>query len=57
MREITSTAELLAATARFKQGFIASDGSRVVNEAEAGALSPDAVDQEKVTVNRKTVTR
>ena len=50
-------AELEAATLKFKQGFIASDGSRVINEAEADALAPEAVDQEKVTVNRKSVTR
>ncbi|QDQ97296.1 F0F1 ATP synthase subunit alpha [Tomitella fengzijianii] len=52
-----AAAEFVAATDRFKQGFLASDGSRVVNEAEADSLAPDAVDQETVTVNRKTVTR
>ncbi|WP_182348097.1 F0F1 ATP synthase subunit alpha [Tomitella gaofuii] len=52
-----AAAEFVAATDRFKQGFLASDGSRVVNEAEADALAPEAVDQETVTVNRKTVTR
>ncbi len=49
--------ELVAATEKFKQGFIASDGSRVVNEAEAEPLAAEDVDQETVTVNRKTVTR
>ncbi|WP_024794313.1 F0F1 ATP synthase subunit alpha [Tomitella biformata] len=52
-----AAAELNAATVDFKQGFIATDGSRVVNEAEASTLAPEAVDQEKVTVNRKSVTR
>ncbi|MDN5757585.1 MAG: F0F1 ATP synthase subunit alpha [Tomitella sp.] len=49
--------QLVAATDKFKQGFIASDGSRVVNEAAAEPLAADAVDQETVTVNRKTVSR
>ena len=46
---------LRAATAKFKEGFIASDGSRVVNEAEAEALGADEVQQEQVSVKRTTV--
>ena len=46
---------LRAATANFKEGFIASDGSRVVNEAEAEALGADEVQQEQVSVKRTTV--
>src|SRR5699024_4757065 len=49
--------ELVTAAEKFKQGFIASDGSRVVNEAEAEPLAAEDVDQETVTVNRKTVSR
>ncbi|WP_149361964.1 F0F1 ATP synthase subunit alpha [Lolliginicoccus suaedae] len=44
---------LMAAVNKFKDGFIASDGSRVVNEAEAEPLSEDEVDQEQLTVKRK----
>ena len=43
------------ATDDFKQGFLTSSGERIVNEAEAEALDKDEVDQEKVTVTRKTV--
>ncbi|MBY6368444.1 F0F1 ATP synthase subunit alpha [Rhodococcoides corynebacterioides] len=43
------------ATDEFKQGFLTSSGERIVNEAEAEALDKDEVDQEKVTVTRKTV--
>ncbi|NLV79073.1 MAG: F0F1 ATP synthase subunit alpha [Rhodococcus sp.] len=46
---------LTSATAKFKEGFIASDGSRVVNEAEAEALGADEVEQEQVSVKRTTV--
>ena len=46
---------LHAATAKFKEGFIASDGSRVVNEAEAAPLDADEVAQEQVSVKRTTV--
>ncbi|MQY23447.1 F0F1 ATP synthase subunit alpha [Nocardia macrotermitis] len=42
-----------AETDKFKQSFIASDGSRVVNEAEAGALDHEEV--ESVSVHRKHV--
>ena len=38
---------------RFKQGFIASDGSRVVNEAAAGQLDHEEV--ESISVHRKHV--
>ncbi|WP_278315299.1 F0F1 ATP synthase subunit alpha [Lolliginicoccus levis] len=44
---------LMDAVNNFKEGFIASDGSRVVNEAEADPLSEDEVDQEQLTVKRK----
>jgi F-type H+/Na+-transporting ATPase subunit alpha len=40
-------------TDRFKQGFIAADGSRVVNEAAAGELDHEEV--ESVSVHRKHV--
>ena len=46
---------LTAATAKFKEGFLASDGSRVVNEAEAEALGADEVAQEQVSVKRTSV--
>ncbi|KIQ15056.1 F0F1 ATP synthase subunit alpha [Rhodococcus sp. MEB064] len=45
------------ATDEFKQGFLTSSGERIVNEAEAEALDKGEVDQEKVTVNRKTVSK
>ncbi|MEV6771600.1 F0F1 ATP synthase subunit alpha [Nocardia sp. NPDC051030] len=41
------------ATDKFKQGFLASDGSRVVNEAEAGKLDHEEV--ESLSVTRKHV--
>jgi len=44
---------LVEATNNFKEGFTASDGSRVVNEADAEALDADEVDHEKVTVKKK----
>ncbi len=43
---------LVAETNRFKQSFLASDGSRVVNEAEAGALPAEDVEQETIKVKR-----
>ncbi|MFC9790588.1 F0F1 ATP synthase subunit alpha [Rhodococcus sp. NPDC127528] len=52
-----STAALMAATDKFKQGFLASDGSRVVNEAAATALGADEVSQEQVSVTRKHVSK
>jgi F-type H+-transporting ATPase subunit alpha len=42
-----------AATEKFKQSFLASDGSRVVNEAAAGELDSEEV--ESLTVTRKHV--
>ncbi|MGN2641340.1 F0F1 ATP synthase subunit alpha [Nocardia takedensis] len=42
-----------AATDKFKQGFLASDGSRVVNEADAGELDHEEV--ESLSVTRKHV--
>ncbi|WP_280506201.1 F0F1 ATP synthase subunit alpha [Nocardia farcinica] len=44
---------LKAATEKFKQGFLASDGSRVVNEAAAGELEHEEV--ESLSVTRKRV--
>ncbi|MFI6433095.1 F0F1 ATP synthase subunit alpha [Rhodococcus oryzae] len=52
-----SIADLKAATDKFKEGFIASDGSRVVNEAEASALGANEVSQEQVSVTRKHVSK
>jgi F-type H+/Na+-transporting ATPase subunit alpha len=52
-----NAAELIAATNKFKEGFIASDGSRVVNEAEADALDADEVANEQINVKRKTVSK
>ena len=48
---------LLTATEKFKQGFIASDGSRVVNEPEAEALAAEEVSKEQVNVKRKTINK
>ncbi|MFZ2526216.1 MAG: F0F1 ATP synthase subunit alpha [Rhodococcus sp. (in: high G+C Gram-positive bacteria)] len=50
-----SIVALTSATDKFKEGFIASDGSRVVNEAEADTLGADEVAQEQVSVKRTTV--
>jgi len=48
------SADLIKAeTDKFKQGFIAADGSRVVNEAAAGELGHEEV--ESVSVHRKHV--
>lgn len=44
-----------AATDKFKEGFIASDGSRVVNDPEAETLGADEVEQEQVSVKRTSV--
>ncbi|GAB2671840.1 F0F1 ATP synthase subunit alpha [Nocardia goodfellowii] len=44
---------ITSATDKFKAGFLASDGSRVVNEAEAGELDHEEV--EKLSVTRKHV--
>ena len=48
---------LVDATNTFKEGFTASDGSRVVNEADADALESDEVDHEKVTVKKKNTSK
>ncbi len=45
---------LIAATAKFKEGFLASDGSRVVNEG-GETLDADEVTQEQVSVKRTSV--
>ncbi len=47
------TKALVEATDNFKEGFTASDGSRVVNEPEAEALDSDEVGHEKVTIKKK----
>jgi F-type H+-transporting ATPase subunit alpha len=44
---------LKSKTDAFKEGFEASDGSRVVNEPEAEAMSDDEIDREKITVTKK----
>ncbi|MFD6858368.1 F0F1 ATP synthase subunit alpha [Rhodococcus sp. NPDC060086] len=44
-----------AATDKFKEGFIASDGSRVVNDPEAETLGADEVEQEQVSIKRTSV--
>ncbi len=48
-----SMAILRAKTNEFKEGFVASDGSRVINEPEAEALSEDEIDRETLTVTKK----
>ncbi|WP_295649484.1 F0F1 ATP synthase subunit alpha [uncultured Dietzia sp.] len=48
-----SKAALEAKTNEFKEGFVASDGSCVVNEPEAEALSEDEIDRETLTVTKK----
>ena len=48
-----SMSTLKAKTDEFKEGFVASDGSRVVNEPEAEALSEDEIDRETLTVTKK----
>ena len=48
-----SMATLQAKTNEFKEGFVASDGSRVINEPEAEALSEDEIDRETLTVTKK----
>ncbi|HJC60606.1 MAG TPA: F0F1 ATP synthase subunit alpha [Candidatus Dietzia intestinigallinarum] len=48
-----SMATLRAKTNEFKEGFVASDGSRVINEPEAEALSEDEIDRETLTVTKK----
>ncbi|MGL4306537.1 MAG: F0F1 ATP synthase subunit alpha [Mycobacteriaceae bacterium] len=53
----SNIASLVAATNKFKEGFIAADGSRLVNEAQADVLDADDVSQETVTVKKKTVSK
>ena len=48
-----SMATLRARTDEFKEGFVASDGTRVVNDPEAEALSEDEIDRETLTVTKK----
>ncbi|MDV8000549.1 F0F1 ATP synthase subunit alpha [Rhodococcus sp. IEGM 1408] len=48
-----SKATLEAKTNEFKEGFQTSDGSSVVNEPEAEALSEDEIDRETLTVTKK----
>ncbi|WP_054815902.1 F0F1 ATP synthase subunit alpha [Nocardia arizonensis] len=48
-----AAAAIKSATDKFKQGFLASDGSRVVNEAAAGELDHEEV--ESLSVTRKHV--
>lgn len=48
---------LVEATDKFKETFIASDGSRVVNEAEAEALDAGEVGHEQINVKRTTVSK
>ncbi|WP_019200288.1 F0F1 ATP synthase subunit alpha [Tsukamurella sp. 1534] len=50
--EKDQAAALVAETEKFKQSFLASDGSRVVNEAEAGTLPAEDVEQETIKVKR-----
>lgn len=49
-----SIAELVSATNKFKEGFIAADGSRVVNEAAADTLAADEVVEETIQVTKKS---
>ena len=48
-----SKATLEAKTNEFKEGFVSSDGSSVVNEPAAEALSEDEIDRETLTVTKK----
>ncbi|MHA4850795.1 F0F1 ATP synthase subunit alpha [Rhodococcus sp. MSC1_016] len=52
-----NAAALIKATDKFKEGFLASDGSRVVNEAEAEALDANEVGHEQINVKRTTVSK
>ncbi|MGJ0119049.1 F0F1 ATP synthase subunit alpha [Williamsia sp. MIQD14] len=38
---------------KFKQGYLTSDGSRVVNEEESGSLDPDEVTNEEIKLKKK----
>ncbi|MCT1434597.1 F0F1 ATP synthase subunit alpha [Dietzia maris] len=48
-----SKSTLEARTNEFKEGFQTTDGSSVVNEPEAEALSEDEIDRETLTVTKK----
>ena len=48
-----SKSTLEAKTNEFKEGFQTTDGSSVVNEPEAEALSEDEIDRETLTVTKK----
>ncbi|HJC30030.1 MAG TPA: F0F1 ATP synthase subunit alpha [Candidatus Dietzia intestinipullorum] len=48
-----SKAALDSKTDEFKQGFVATDGSRVVNEPEPEPLAEDDIDRETLTVTKK----
>ena len=48
-----SKAALEVRTDEFKQGFVTSDGSSVVNEPAAEALAADDIDRETLTVTKK----
>ncbi|MCX6471817.1 F0F1 ATP synthase subunit alpha [Williamsia herbipolensis] len=44
---------LVAEVNKFKQGYLTSDGSRVVNEEESGSLDPDEVANEEIKLKKK----
>ncbi|KQR97202.1 ATP synthase subunit alpha [Williamsia sp. Leaf354] len=44
---------LVAEVNKFKQGYLTSDGSRVVNEEESGSLDPDEVTNEEIKLKKK----
>ncbi|GAA1455605.1 F0F1 ATP synthase subunit alpha [Williamsia maris] len=45
---------LVDETNKFKQGFLASDGSRVVNEEESDSLDPEEVTNEEIKLKKKS---
>ncbi|GGF30673.1 F0F1 ATP synthase subunit alpha [Williamsia phyllosphaerae] len=45
---------LVDETNKFKQGFLASDGSRVVNEEESDSLDPEEVNNEEIKLKKKS---
>ncbi len=45
---------LVDETNKFKQGFLASDGSRVVNEEEPDSLDPEEVANEEIKLKKKS---
>ncbi|MGU3292301.1 F0F1 ATP synthase subunit alpha [Williamsia sp. M5A3_1d] len=44
---------LVSEVNKFKQGYLTSDGSRVVNEEESGSLDPDEVTNEEIKLKKK----